>query len=68
MLTKIKNPLSLLRQRADKYACCELLLRTVRRARRVAVMMMVSMRPAMVRDGHLLNESLAKPAFAVNPC
>jgi hypothetical protein len=67
MLTKTKNPLSLLRQRADKYACCEL-LRTVRRARREAVMMMVSMRPEMVRDGHLLNESLAKPAFPVNPC
>jgi hypothetical protein len=33
----------------------------------VAVMMMVSMRPEMIRDGHLLNESLAKPASAVNP-
>jgi hypothetical protein len=42
-------------------------LRTTQRARRVAVMMMVSMRPEMIRDGHLPNKSLAKPAFAVNP-
>jgi hypothetical protein len=52
---KTKNPLSLLRQRADEYVFSES-LRTTQRARHVAVMMMVTMRPEMIQNAHLLNE------------
>jgi hypothetical protein len=41
-------------------------LRTIQRARHLAVMMVVSMRPEMIRNAHLLNQSLNKPARAVN--
>ncbi len=42
-------------------------LRTTQRARLVAVMMMVPMRPEMIRNTHLLSASLTKTASAVNP-
>ena len=42
-------------------------LRTTRRARHVAVMMMVPVRPEMIRKAHLLNARLTKAAFGVNP-
>jgi len=42
-------------------------LRTTQRARHVAVMMMVPMRPEMIQNAHLLNARLAKLAVSVNP-
>jgi len=42
-------------------------LRTTQRARHVAVMMMVPVRPEMIRKAHLLNARLTKAAFGVNP-
>jgi hypothetical protein len=42
-------------------------LRTTQRARHVAVMMMVPVRPEMIRKAHLLSARLTKAAFGVNP-
>ena len=42
-------------------------LRTTQRARHVAVMMMMPMRPEMIQNAHLLNQSLNKPVPGVNP-
>jgi hypothetical protein len=41
-------------------------LRITQRARHVAVMMMMPMRPEMIQNAHLLSPSLNKPARAVN--
>jgi hypothetical protein len=66
LIQKQKTRWGLLRQRADEYVFIEF-LRTTQRARRLAVMMMVSMRPEMIRNAHLLSASLSKPLSAVNP-
>ena len=41
-------------------------LRTTQRARHVAVMMMVPIRPEMIQNAHLLDARLTKAAFGVN--
>jgi|ERR1700719_2632212 len=42
-------------------------LGATQRARHVAVMMMMPMRPEMIQNAHFLNPSLNKPAPFVNP-
>ena len=43
-------------------------LRITQRARHVAVMMMVPMRPEMIQNAHLLSQRLTKRAVNVNLC
>jgi len=42
-------------------------LGAAQRARHVAVMMMVAVRPEMIQTLHLMSQSLSKPAPGVNP-
>jgi hypothetical protein len=63
---KQKTRWGLARQRADECVSIKSLGAT-QRARHAAVMMMMPMRPEMIQNAHLLNQSLNKPVPGVNP-
>jgi hypothetical protein len=62
---KTKNPLGLSAS-GPMSTFSSLSLGTTQRARHVAVMMMMPVRPEMIRNAHLLSQSLNKPARRVN--